>query len=129
MITIGKASALTGCNIETIRFYEKKGLIPAPNRTDGGHRLYSPAATDRLIFIRRCRELGFGMLDIRQLLSLVDGQEVTCERVKSIVDAHLLATRERIADLRRMEDMLRDLSESCGGGDVPDCPIIEALQP
>ncbi len=129
MVTIGKASALSGCKIETIRFYEKEGLIPPPQRTEGGHRLYPPAATDRLIFIRRCRELGFAMVDIRQLLSLVDGQEVTCERVKRIVDAHLSETREKIADLRKMENILCDLSESCGGGDVPDCPIIEALQP
>ena len=115
MITIGKASNLTGCHIETIRFYEKEGLIPAPDRTAGGHRLYTSAATDRLIFIRRCRELGFAMADIRQLLSLVDGQEVTCERVKSIVTAHLSETRKKIADLRRMETMLSELSDSCSG--------------
>ena len=129
MITIGKVSGLTGCNIETIRFYEKEGLLPSPGRTEGGHRLYSPEHTDRLIFIRRCRELGFSMADIRQLLSLVDGQEVTCERVKGIVDAHLVETRSKIADLQKMENTLNELSDSCAGGDVPDCPIIEALQP
>ena len=128
LLTIGKTSAATGCNIETIRFYEKEGLLPEPQRTQGGHRLYTQEQTERLIFIRRCRELGFSMADIRQLLSLVDGQEVTCERVKTILDAHLAQTKEKLADLRKMERTLFTLSESCDGSDVPDCPIIEALQ-
>ena len=129
MITIGKVSGLTGCHIETIRLYEKEGLLPTPGRTEGGHRLYSPEHTDRLICSRRCRELGFSMADIRQLLSLVDGEEVTCERVKSIVDAHLAEMRLKIVDLQTMENMLHELSDSCTGGDVPEGPIIEALQP
>ena len=127
LLTIGKTSAATGCNIETIRFYEKEGLLPEPQRTQGGHRLYTQEQTERLIFIRRCRELGFSMADIRQLLSLVDGQEVTCERVKTIVEAHLTQTREKLTALRKMERTLFALSRSCDGGDVPDCPIIEAL--
>ena len=94
MLTIGKVSSATGCNIETIRFYEKEGLLPAPARSSGGHRLYSAALVDRLSFILRCRNLGFSMPDVRQLLSLVDGHEVTQERVKGIVNEHLAATRE-----------------------------------
>ncbi len=95
MLTIGKVSAQTGCNIETIRYYEKEGLMPAPDRTPGGHRQYSDVLVDRLRFIRRCRELGFSTLDTRQLLSLVDGQEVTRDRVKHIVDEHLNETRAK----------------------------------
>lgn len=128
MLTIGKVSAQTGCNIETIRYYEKEGLMPAPDRTPGGHRQYSDVLVDRLRFIRRCRELGFSTLDTRQLLSLVDGQEVTRDRVKHIVDEHLNETRAKITDLQKMEQTLSALSTSCAGGDVPDCPIIETLQ-
>ena len=83
---------------------------------------------DRLSFILRCRNLGFSMPDVRQLLSLVDGHEVTQERVKGIVNEHLAATREKIADLRKMELTLAALADSCDGDDVPHCPIIEALQ-
>ena len=83
-LSIGKVSAKTGCNIETIRFYEKETLLPAPDRTEGGHRLYSTKLVERLVFIRRSRELGFSMAEIRQLLSLVDGEQVSCERVKQI---------------------------------------------
>lgn len=128
MLTIGKVSVATGCNIETIRFYEKEGLLPAPARSAGGHRLYSAALVDRLGFILRCRNLGFSMSDVRQLLSLVDGHEVTQERVKGIVSEHLSATREKIADLRKMEATLATLADSCNGDDVPHCPIIEVLQ-
>lgn len=127
-LSIGKVAARTGCNIETIRFYEKEGLLPPPGRTEGGHRLYTTEMVGRLVFVRRCRELGFSMAEIRQLLSLVDGDQVSCERVKDIADQHLLDIRSKIADLRKMERTLRDLSSQCSGDDVPQCPIIEVLQ-
>ena len=72
MLSIGRVAAETGCHIETIRYYEKEGLLPAPERTKGGHRLYTRQMVERLLFIRRSRELGFSMGEIRQLLSLVD---------------------------------------------------------
>ena len=127
-LSIGKVAAHTGCNIETIRFYEKQALLPPPGRTEGGHRLYTSEMVGRLVFIRRCRELGFSMEEIRQLLSVVDGEQVSCERVKEIADEHLHDIRSKIADLRKMERTLRDLSGQCSGEDVPDCPIIEVLQ-
>ena len=127
-LSIGKVSAKTGCNIETIRFYEKETLLPAPDRTEGGHRLYSTKLVERLVFIRRSRELGFSMAEIRQLLSLVDGEQVSCERVKQIADQHLRDVRAKISDLKRMERTLDDLSNQCSGDDVPQCPIIEELQ-
>lgn len=125
---IGKVAGLTGCNVETIRFYEKERLLPAPERTEGGHRLYTTIMVDRLVFIRRCRELGFKMNEIRQLLSLVDREQVSCERVKAMADAHLEDVRAKIADLRKMERTLRELSDQCPGGEIPDCPIVESLQ-
>ncbi len=127
-LSIGKVAAQTGCNIETIRFYEKESLLPQPRRTDGGHRLYTTKMVKRLVFIRRSRELGFSMKEIRQLLSVVDGEQVSCELVKSIADEHLRDIRSKINDLRKMEKSLRDLSSRCSGEDVPECPIIEVLQ-
>ena len=125
---IGKVAAKTGCNIETIRFYEKENLLPPPDRTEGGHRLYGKAQIGRLVFIRRCRELGFSMAEIRQLLSLVDGNEVSCEHVKGIADQHLQDIGSKIADLKKMQQSLVELSRRCSGADVPDCPIIDVLQ-
>ncbi len=127
-LTIGKAAELTGCNIETIRFYEKQALLPPAERSPGGHRLYSAQQVARLGFIRRSRELGFSMDEIRQLLSLVDGNAVSCEQVKSVADGHLADIRARIEDLRKMERSLKQLSARCSGADIPECPIIEALQ-
>jgi MerR family mercuric resistance operon transcriptional regulator len=127
-LTIGKVAEQTGCHIETIRYYEKEGLLPPPGRSEGGHRLYTPALIARLVFIRRSRELGFSMEEIRGLLSVVDGEQVSCEQVKHLADTHLKDIGEKISDLRRMEKTLRELSNQCSGNDVPDCPIIEALQ-
>ena len=127
-LSIGKVAAQTGCHIETIRFYEKEALLPAPGRTEGGHRLYTKVMVERLVFIRRSRELGFSMEKIRQLLSLVDGEQVSCERVQNIAELHLGDIRSKIADLRKMERSLRELSLRCSGEDVPDCPIIQVLQ-
>ena len=127
-VTIGAVSAETGCNIETIRFYEKEGLLPKPERSEGGHRLYTGDHVSRLSFVRRCRELGFSMDEIRQLLSLVDGHEVSCERVKRIADDHLADVKAKIADLKKMEKSLLDLSSTCTGADVPECPMLDVLQ-
>ena len=127
-VTIGKVAAQTGCNIETIRYYEKESLLPLPGRTEGGHRLYTVAMVERLVFIRRCRELGFSMDEIRRLLSVVDGEQVSCERVKHIAEIHLRDIRSKITDLKKMERTLHELSNQCSGEDVPECPIIEVLQ-
>ena len=127
-LTIGKVAEQTGCHIETIRYFEKEDLSPPPGRSAGGHRLYSTDLIERLVFIRRSRELGFTMQEIRELLSVVDGRQVSCERVKNLADTHLKDIRSKISDLRRMETTLRELSNQCSGDDVPECPIIEALQ-
>ena len=126
-LSIGKVASQTGCHIETIRFYEKESLLPLPDRTEGGHRLYTTKMVERLVFIRRSRELGFSMVEIRQLLSVVDGEHVSCERVKHIADDHLRDIRSKIADLRKMARTLSELSTQCSGNDVPVCPIIEVL--
>ena len=127
-ITRGILAQRSGVNAETIRYYEKISLMRTPSRSEGGHRIYHTEDLQRLCFIRRCREMGFALDEIRGLLSLVDREQVSCERVKHIADVHLLDIRAKLADLRKMERTLRELSASCSGTDVPDCPIIEALQ-
>lgn len=127
VLSIGTLSRRTGCNVETIRYYERIGLIPPPPRTAGGHRSYGIAHERRLVFVRRCRELGFSIGEIRVLLLLVDGGDYTCGEVKAVTDRHLDDVRRKIADLRKLERTLKDIGAACDGGKVPDCPIIDAL--
>ena len=127
-MSIGKVAAHTGCNRETIRFYEKEALLPKPERTEGGHRIYTKDIVNRLVFIRRARELGFAMAEVRQLLSIIDGDQISCEQVKKITDTHLQDVRLKIKDLKNMERTLSFLSSKCSGIDIPECPIIDMLQ-
>jgi MerR family mercuric resistance operon transcriptional regulator len=117
---------MTGVNIETVRYYEKVGLLPKPPRTQGGHRLYTNHQLKRLVFIRRSRELGFSMEEIRNLLRLVDGGN-TCGQVKRAALDHLKEIRLKIGDLRRMEKTLADTAARCKGGNTPECPIVDVL--
>jgi MerR family mercuric resistance operon transcriptional regulator len=126
-LTIGALSTRTGVNIETIRFYERVGILPKPPRSAGGHRIYSQDQLMRLSFVRRSRELGFSLDEIRGLLRLVDGGHYTCAEVRAITLDHLSDIRRKIADLRRLERTLANVAGKCQGGKVPDCPVIEAL--
>jgi MerR family mercuric resistance operon transcriptional regulator len=125
-LTIGALSEHTGVNIETIRYYERADLLPAPPRTQGGHRIYGSDALKRLVFIRRSRELGFTLDEIRNLLGLMSGGH-TCREVRAVALAHLQHIRAKIADLRRMERTLAITAGRCEGGDAPECPILDAL--
>ena len=125
-LSIGALSQRTAVNIETIRYYERIGILPPPPRTDGGHRLYRDARLRRLIFIRRSRELGFTLDEIRNLLGLVEGG-YTCGEVQGAALAHLKNIRRKIADLRRMERTLAETAARCAGGAAPDCPIVDVL--
>ena len=124
---IGRLSKHTGCNIETIRYYEKIGLLPTPPRTEGGHRLYAKDYARRLGFIRRSRELGFSLDEIRALLDLADGGEYNCGEVKEITLHHLQSVKDKIRDLKKLERTLATISNECEGGIAPNCPIVEAL--
>ena len=126
--TRGDMARATGCNIETIRYYEKTGLLPDPPRTDAGYRIYSAAHATRLRFILRARELGFSMEDIRGLMGLEDGAAPTCAEVKERTERHLADVRAKIADLRRIEKVLSVTAARCSGEDVPDCPVLETLE-
>jgi MerR family mercuric resistance operon transcriptional regulator len=117
----------SGCNIETVRFYEKRGFLPPPPRTAGGHRDYAPEHLRRLTFIRRSRELGFTLHEVRSLLTLVDGSDWTCAEVRAITLEHLADVRRKITDLENLAQTLEDMAAQCDGGTVPVCPVIEAL--
>ncbi len=129
VLSIGALSQRTGCNIETIRYYERIGLMPPPPRTAGGHRSYAKSHERRLVFIRRCRELGFSIEEVRVLLDLVDGGHYSCGEVKAVTDRHLEDLRAKIADLKKLQSTLATISAACNGGQVPECPIIDTLYP
>lgn len=126
-LPIGELSRETGVNIETIRYYERIGVMPRPVRTEGGHRTYDIIQLKRLAFIRRSRELGFSLAEIRALLDLVDAGTYTCSEVHDLTTEHLTNVKQKIADLRRMEQVLKQMVAECGRGDVPDCPILDSL--
>lgn len=126
--TRGVLAGESGVKAETIRYYEKIDLMPEPARTEGGHRLYEDVHLQRLRFIRRSRELGFTLNEVRELLSLVDGQQVSCEKVQHIAEAHIKDVRAKIADLKKIERTLCDMSSQCNSKEIPGCPIIELLQ-
>ena len=117
----------TGCNLETIRYYEKIGMMPDPPRTASGYRVYDEGHVSRLRFILRARELGFAIEQIRGLLELVDGGTQTCAEVKERTERHLMDVRAKIADLKRIEKVLAATASRCSGEDVPECPVLDAL--
>ena len=124
---IGQLSERTECKIETIRYYEKIGLLPEPGRSDGGYRIYDEGHLKRLSFIRRSRELGFTIDEIRGLLKLVDGGNYTCSDVKTITMEHVESIRQKIADLKKLEKTLSRIASQCAGDTTPECPIIDSL--
>jgi MerR family mercuric resistance operon transcriptional regulator len=123
----GELAQQSGCNIETVRFYERLGLLPAPPRTAGGHRDYAPEHLRRLMFIRRSRELGFTLDEVRSLLALVGGGDWTCAEVRAMTLEHLADVRRKIADLEKLGRVLEDMTAQCAGGALPECPIVDAL--
>ena len=126
-LTRGALAKKTGVNIETIRFYEKIGVMPDPVRSGSGYRLYGESDLKRLSFIRRCRELGFSLDDVRGLLGLVDGGDYTCAEVHDISIVHLSEVRQKIRDLEKMERTLKEMVSQCDRGLVPECPIVDRL--
>jgi MerR family mercuric resistance operon transcriptional regulator len=124
---IGNLAGRSGVNIETIRYYEKIGIMPKPARSAGGYRLYTTDHLKRLTFIRRGRELGFALDELRGLLGLVEDHSYTCTEVRARTLDHVADIRSKIADLRRLERVMTDIASRCSGKRVPDCPIVDAL--
>ena len=127
VLSIGKLSQQSGVNIETIRYYEKIGVMPAPGRNAGGFRIYEPDHLKRLSFVRRGRQLGFSLDEIRNLLRLVDGHGHTCAEVHALMLSHLAEIRRKIMDLRRLQRAMAEMAARCSGESVPECPIVDAL--
>jgi MerR family mercuric resistance operon transcriptional regulator len=127
VLSIGKLSQQSGVNIETIRYYEKIGVMPAPGRSTGGFRVYEPDHLKRVSFVRRSRQLGFSLDEIRNLLRLVDGHGHTCAEVHALMLSHLAEIRRKIRDLRRLQRAMAEMAARCSGDSVPECPIVDAL--
>jgi len=128
-LTIGKLGSATGTKVETIRYYEQIGLLPAPARSAGNYRTYQGEHLRRLSFIRRARDLGFSIDQVRELMGLADRREQSCMAVNVIANQHRDAITRKIADLTALAGELDTLIESCSRNTVADCRIIEALAP
>jgi MerR family mercuric resistance operon transcriptional regulator len=127
-LSIGELSRRTGVNIETIRYYERINMLPHPPRTASGRRVYGDVETRTLSFIRRARELGFTLDEIRALLALsVERGREACAEVRDLAADHLGDVRAKIADLRAMERVLADAVRRCDAGEAAGCPLIDAL--
>jgi len=126
---IGDLARATGTKVETIRFYEAEGLIPPPARSSGNYRIYEQAHLARLSFIRRARDLGFTLDQVRTLLRLADDRDAPCAEVDAITTAHVTEIDCKLADLQALRGELVRRLDSCAGSTIADCRIIEALSP
>lgn len=125
--TIGHVAKAAGCKVQTIRYYEQVGLLPIPARTSGNQRVYTSTDIDRLTFIRHARSLGFPLDAVRDLLSLSDTPEQSCDAADGIAHAQLVEVEERIARLQALKTELERMIEQCRGGQIADCRVIEVL--
>ena len=124
---IGQLAKAGGCKVQTIRYYEEIGLLPAPPRSAGGQRVYGQPHMDRLVFVRHARQLGFPLDAIRELLTVTDDPHQPCAAIDAIAKAHLAEVDSRIARLEALREELARMIDQCRGGRVGDCRIIEAL--
>lgn len=128
--TIGEVARRVGIGVETVRFYEREGLVASPPRSASGYRLFPDEAVDRLRFVRRAKELGFTLDEIRSLLDLRVRPGAACDDVREIAVARLADVEARIADLRRIAEVLGRLVTACDADrDTADCPILDAIAP
>lgn len=125
---IGELAKLTDAQVETIRYYEREGLLPAPARSDGNYRLYTQAHVERLTFIRNCRSLDMTLEEIRSLLNLRDSPQDQCESVNALIDEHIQHVNDRIASLQALQTQLLDLRQRCSDGAPDHCGILDRLE-
>lgn len=126
---IGQLAKATGTGVETVRYYEKIGLLPKVARTDGNYRSYGSEEVARLSFIRRARDLGFGLEQVRNLLGLADDRQRPCGEVDAIARQHLDTVDRKLADLTALREELSHLIAQCGRGSIAECRILDALAP
>ncbi|NVO54329.1 MerR family transcriptional regulator [Rhodobacteraceae bacterium B1Z28] len=127
MFAIGEASRQSGVGIETIRYYEREGIVPKPERASNNRRMYSPQDIGRLRFLKKCRELGFPLADARTLLKLSEGDSEDCQSVMDLAEHHVLNVRDKIKELERLEAALIELTANCDSGNV-SCPMLSQLR-
>ncbi len=127
-LTSGELAKIAGVNVETLRFYERKGLLPKPPRRVSGYREYPPESVARIRFIKRAKELGFTLREIKELLALRVTRGTTCADVRERAQDKVLDTQQKIADLQAIEKALKKLVSTCRGrGPANQCPILEHL--
>lgn len=126
-LTIGALATATGVKVETIRYYEKAGLIAPPTRTEGNYRAYRPQDLERLRFIRRTRDLGFSLDEVRTMLDLANQGDRDCGSVDALATRHLDEVDRKIADLQSLRRELATVISSCAGGTVAECRILDAF--
>ena len=126
MQSIGAAARLSGVAIETIRYYEREGIVPAPGRAASGRRLYAHDEIGKLRFVKRCRDLGFSIAEIRTLMKLAAGQESSCADAGRLGRAQLIETQRKIRDLVQLEAALSELTQNCDAGQTT-CAMLTAL--
>ena len=127
-IRIGELARRTGCGIDAIRYYEREGLLPPAQRSDGNFRLYGEEAVERLQFIRHCRSLDINLAEIGALLRAQDHPDENCEDVTELLDGHIAEVARRIADLERLERYLGELRSCCHEGSVArECGILKGI--
>lgn len=125
--SIGRLAAESGVKVETIRYYERVGIMPRPARSACGYRRYTDEDFKRLTFIRRGRELAFSLDALRDLLSLLDSRTYTCAEGRDVALEHLADIRGKIADLKRLERAMAEIAARCSGKRIPDCALIDIL--
>jgi Cu(I)-responsive transcriptional regulator len=128
-LTIGQLGSATDTKVETVRYYERIGLLAAPGRTRGNYRAYGADALSRLSFIRRARDLGFSLDQVRALLDLASDRSRDCGSVDVLANEHLNEIDRKLADLTALRRELSALINSCKGGTISECRIVEALAP
>lgn len=125
---IGELAKATQCQVETIRYYERKGLLPETNRTERNYRVYGPGDVDRLSFIRHCRRLDMTLGEISVLLQLKDAPPEDCSSINNLVDDHIKHVAVRIQELKSLHKQLINLRNSCAGsGSVNECGVLSGL--
>lgn len=126
---IGQLASEADCRVETVHYYEKTGLMPEPPRTEGGHRMYAFSDVKRLNFIRRCRDLGFSIEQIKEMLKFIDEPGHYCGEVKAMAMLQSRDIQRKIDDLKRLQRALTQMVGQCKGEkfSIDDCPIIDAL--
>ncbi|MBK8031238.1 MAG: heavy metal-responsive transcriptional regulator [Chloroflexi bacterium] len=128
-LTRGELAKQSGVNRETIRYYERNGLLPTPDRTEANYCLFAPKTVQRVRFIKRAQAVGFSLTEIKVLLDLKFSKEATCGSVRNVVRGKIAEIDEKIAALTAMRDVLVTLNEDCPGGEHPisECPILESF--